>query len=193
MRGLVWCKRTPATLQTRYMCIVWGSGDYKIHSDTTVTQPPSNTESTKWSVWFWACTHAYGLISKDVTVLQIRGWGWELWTTSTFSLRFRFDLSCNRKEGQDMFSHLDHSLTSIFKDITHSFFKCHYNTQSYFYPTYFNSRHLLLPAIQLGMPGNTPLGLPFVDSSFLFWKEVRNKFKLKRCQTAAKTHTKKKP
>ena len=30
------------------------------------------------------------------------------------------------------------------------------------------SRYILLPAIQLGMPGNTPLGLAFVDSSFLF-------------------------
>lgn len=27
---------------------------------------------------------------------------------------------------------------------------------------------VLLPAIQLGMPGNTPLGLALLDSSFLF-------------------------
>lgn len=30
-----------------------------------------------------------------------------------------------------------------------------------------------MPAIQLGMPGKTPLGLAFVDSSFLFWKTQR--------------------
>ena len=30
--------------------------------------------------------------------------------------------------------------------------------------------YVLLPAIQLGIPGNTPLGLALVDSSFLFWK-----------------------
>lgn len=36
-----------------------------------------------------------------------------------------------------------------------------------------NSRsmeYVLLPAIQLGIPGKTPLGLALADSSFLFWK-----------------------
>lgn len=37
----------------------------------------------------------------------------------------------------------------------------------------YKKEYKLLPAIQLGMPGKTPLGLAFVDSSFLFWKTQR--------------------